>query len=540
MGVLDIPGYTRAQADAKYLPTLVADWNADNLTGADGSAVSVWTDSSAFAWKLRQITTASQPTLKANIINGHQVVRTGASGWMQCASFGPFAMPTTIMAVAKTSGTTGQRTLFSAVVSTAVQSIYIDSTRLTWGLSAGAAAVGGDPADNNFHILTAHFENGYASLSVDGIPVNVVSGVGSNALYGMLLGQNNGGGSYWNGDVARVKVWNAKLTPDQEAAEGAALAATYGLTFAPAKYRMDSIDVATSNGQAARIWVPQDGLPASGPIIIYSHPHAQNERVGPGNQGAALIAACVAQGWPVIASNGHANNWGNQNVLDDNLDAYNYMAARMTVTKVIMIGSSMGGLASSLAVPDGRIPNIKGVVGIDAVFNLANLYGVSAYTSAIDTAYGITRGTLSGATSAGGTSLPTTSSFPTVGTLLVVGNGTANREVVTTTGASNGTSVAVTAFANSHASGDQVSDYGTKTAGHDPVLKTAGNYGTVGFRFYAATADVDVNKAANADTMAALVTGAPERVVQSLTQAHLDPSHTMPVDAVAFIKRMIV
>jgi hypothetical protein len=442
------------------------------------------------------------------------------------------------MAVAATAATTGQRTLLAGL-GTSVHNIFADSARNTYGISAGTSSVGGDTVDTAFHILTARFENGYASLSVDGVPVITVNGAGTNGVLGLILGQANGGGSYWNGDIARIKMWATKLTPDQEAIEGAALAALYGLTFAPAKYRIDSVDTTTSNGTAARVFIPTDGIPASGPLVIYSHPHAQNEKVGPGNQGAAFIAACLAQGWPVIASNAHANNWGNSAGVDDTVDAYNFMAGKMAVTKVIMAGSSMGGLISSLAVPDGRIPNIKGVIGIDAVFSLANLYANATYTAAIDTAYSITRGTLSGATTAGATSLPTTSSFPTIGTKLLVGNGTGNVETVTTTAASTGTSVAVTATVNAHASGEQVSDYSSKTAGRDPVLKTAANYGTVGFRFYASSADVDVNKAANADAMAALVTGAPERVVKSLTQGHLDPSHTMPMDAVAFIKRMI-
>ncbi|WP_143537822.1 MULTISPECIES: alpha/beta hydrolase [unclassified Rhodococcus (in: high G+C Gram-positive bacteria)] len=233
------------------------------------------------------------------------------------------------------------------------------------------------------------------------------------------------------------------------------------------------------NGQACRIWEPPVLLPDA-PLIIVSHQYTGNEQIAPSAAGYtyAVITACIAEGWRVAASNMHANSWGNPTAVNDNVDLYSMMNTRQAVPKVLMWGQSMGGLASALAVPDGRIP-VVGVALIDAVTNLAKAYGPSAgfadFSGTIKTAYGI---------------------------------------------ASDG------------------SDYAAKTAGSDPNLLAASAFTSKRWRFYQSTSDTtQVEKATNADAFRTKIAAAPESGMVTHRGGHLANYCTHPADFVAFAKR---
>jgi hypothetical protein len=257
-----------------------------------------------------------------------------------------------------------------------------------------------------------------------------------------------------------------------------------------------------------------------------------------------VIHALLNQGWAVAASAMHGDNWGNANGVTDLTDLISTINTNyLPVGKVGLIGTSMGGLAASIVTAAGSIANLKGVYAIDAVFNLPWAYEQSGFRAAITTAHGITAGTLSGATTVGATSLPTTASFPNVGTQLTVGAGTANTEVVTTTGASTGAAVAVTATTKAHASGDVVSDFPTKTAGRNPLGLSAAALKAASWRFLAVntggfgTLDTQVSPDQNTDLMTAYVAGAPESGVLRHGTGHLSLYAAQPADAVGFFQR---
>jgi len=538
---------------ARDLPNVLGHWDASVLTAADGTAINTIPDLSGYGQDMVQWGTASQGTMATR--NGRRVVHIGTSAWYGftgwATRFGSANLPQPytvigVMAAAATSPGTLRNIMGAG--STAVSELILDNSGYTATIQSGAAAVGngGQPLnDNNMHVFAAVFDTNSAQVYVDGQLVSAAPSQahGTNPITDLYWGCRVAGSGGWNGDAGELIVTSGRLTTAQIYKASVGLAAKWGITL---NGRMDrpvvKLNSTSANGQNVLVALPAaTQRPATGvPLIIWSHPHAATEALTPNYFAWPLLAACVNEGWAFAASRMHSDSWGNQNALDDNLDLYNKVVSLTPVSKVIMVGGSMGGVPSSLSIADGRIPNIKGVIGVDAVFSLASIYTNSSYTTSIDTAYGITRGTLSGATTAGATSIPTTASFPTIGTQLLIGNGTANVETVTTTGASNGTSVAVTATVNAHASAEQVSDYSTKTAGHDPMLKTGASYGTTPFRFYAGATDSTVPVASHATPLATLLTGATEKVINTHVLGHLDPHSIWPADLVPFIKRCLV
>ncbi|MDN4174750.1 hypothetical protein QWY28_17445 [Nocardioides sp. SOB77] len=294
-----------------------------------------------------------------------------------------------------------------------------------------------------------------------------------------------------------------------------------------------------SGVQAMRYWLPpSDRLGEPRPLVVYCHQAGGNHQINPTYWAYPLIHAAVQEGWIVAASNLHGDGWGNATQMSDIAALVAQISAINPVSKVLLAGASMGGL--SCANCHGRdvlaAGLIRGVYVIDAVLDLNWAYQQTAYRASINTAYAVTASTLTGAVAVGATSLPTAGAFPVVGTQLQVGAGTANVETVITTGASNGTSVAVTATTKTHASGDAVSDFPTKSAGFDPMQRPISDLTDVRWRFLASTADTNVLKSANTDPFAARIAAAPEEgVVTHNSSTHTQVSY--PADFIAFAKR---
>lgn len=233
------------------------------------------------------------------------------------------------------------------------------------------------------------------------------------------------------------------------------------------------VDTVDSAGIAIRYWLPQGATN----LVIWSHPDSQTQQINPGYWAYPLIQALVQEGYAVIGSNLHDRSWGNAASQTDTVNAYNFMAGKMTINKVVMAGGSMGGMVSLLTIAKNLLPagKVTGAALVDGVTNLRNMYDAGTYTSVIQTAHGI---------------------------------------------AVDG------------------SDYNTKTAGNDPALYAASAYTGMRFRFYASAADTAVARAGNADAFVTLVSGtATEAVAVTHPLGHLDPHGVWPGDFTAFVKR---
>jgi hypothetical protein len=278
------------------------------------------------------------------------------------------------------------------------------------------------------------------------------------------------------------------------------------------------------------------------PLAICFHGNGADENLYSDNgdtNATAIGLGLLAAGYIVLTAtqNSNGSSWGAQGSLDAYYNAYIYARDHYNIGPVVLHGDSMGNLEAALTIAGQRIPGIVAYMGgSPALSLLACAITGSAFLTTINTAYGITQGTLSGAmASTGLTSVPTTASFPTIGTKLYLGIDTANAEIVTTTGASTGTAVAVTATAFTHLSGAKVSDYPTKTAGHDPMLLSGDAFLGVPIKLYASASDTTVIKASNADVFGALLAPyAKEATVVAASGTHTDASNYPVSTTVAF------
>jgi hypothetical protein len=230
----------------------------------------------------------------------------------------------------------------------------------------------------------------------------------------------------------------------------------------------------TISGQATMYLVPT--APQNGTLVVYHHGVGENEDAWLADTLKDTVRdALLADGYILAGSNAHDENWGNAASVADYNALYADAAARFTLTKVMFLSQSMGGLSGLNCVVDSTIP-VAGWAGIYPVCSLADMFAnnAGAYAAAIRAAYGI---------------------------------------------AADG------------------SDYAAKTAGCDPLLVAATEY-TIPMRFYASAADTVVGKTANSDAMSAHVAdNTPEESVVVCSGDHGDPSHFQPSDLIAFFER---
>lgn len=533
------------------LKSVVGWWDFSAVTGAVGASVTRVPDISGFAQDLIQPSAALQPTVQAGPLSKKVVRFTGAQR-LRAQNFGlwprqPISQPMTAIIVCKPSSSApdnSYRMLVRGNATGGTISLLMDNRDATAYAAANNSGMGpsGPNLNDSWHVVVGVWDTAAQSVYVDGWLTAAGSGLSSttDSLKDLTIGATSTGASPLYGDVAEVLICGGALTHEQVSAATTYFAEKWGINAnGTASAPVDYEQTTSSNGQGVRIWTPKT-LSSPTTLVLYQHVSGGNEQLYPGYVTYPFVHAAIQKGWIVAASALHGENWGNPQGLADLLDAYNLVNGRSPVSKVILVGASMGGLVSSLAVAKGTVPNIKGVYLMDAVSSLSSMYESSvSYRAYITTAYSIVQGTLTGSTAIGATSLPTTATYAS-GVQLRVGIGTANVETVTTTGASNGSSVAVTALTKTHASADIISDYPTKTATHDPVLFAASAYAGTRFRFIASPNDALVSKSLNTDAMRTLIGGSvPESGLIARVGAHLGPGGQSPADFVAFVERAI-
>lgn len=546
----------------QFLQRLRGWWSAQSLTGAvDGSAVNRLPDLTSHGQSMVSASAATAPTLKLNGLNGHPTLDFATSkrlvatamangGIFQSAAI---AQPFTMIAVAKArSADAGTARVVLSSTSASQCNLLINSTDLLQ-IAAGTNGASGGPvlSDGTFHILMGVFDTGSAAIFVDGYCAGAAAGQshGTNTISQFSMGSTASGGSYFNGEIAEVMLLEGRPKLSEIKLINDYLSTKWGLGLAiPNQSSATPITGADANSVACRTWLPTTISPTT-PVCIVSHQAGGDSNIGLGYSMYPYIRELTNAGFCVIASdNGGQNTWANAAAQTSLMAAYNLASSQLVALgggagSVMLLGFSMGGGNSMIGVALGGFAagKIKAVAAVDGVIDLSTLYSNSTYTGTINTAHGITASTLTSATAVGDTSIPTTGSFPTIGTRLMVGNGTANVEIVTTTAASTGSAVSVTALTKTHASADQVSDYPTKTAGRSPVARSANDYAGVSFyRFYASSSDTDVPKTSNADAISALLaTASPvptEHTVVSHPGGHLQGG-ARAKDMVAFAVR---
>ena len=125
----------------------------------------------------------------------------------------------------------------------------------------------------------------------------------------------------------------------------------------------------TLHGQPVGILVPDR---PNGVLVIAVHGHREtvNSWLAEARQ-ATVRSALLGSGYSLAASDGAGEGWGNAKSVAAYTDLYAWAQKSAPFTRVVLIGESMGGLASlQLAT---RLPNVKAWVGIYPVCNLSTM-----------------------------------------------------------------------------------------------------------------------------------------------------------------------
>lgn|GEM_PF-3769221 len=344
------------QPGTNTLPRPSPDLDAAHLKAGDSASLAVWADASGHGRNGTQARPDARPTYHAADEEGVPYVDF-AAGQSMTVPIPQTAMKTIFLVVRKTIGDPYNN---SALYFDEANRVYADSAAdysyYTWGAvtsarTGGRTYEGGYAAEwsvvalrQNSHTSASLFENAHL------LETFTLAAPPAQDFTRLQLGPGAG-------QVRRLAVFAAALSDAEIAQETA-------LLLAPSAQQLEYVP---HSGAPALVWhisTPaliwqKGGLTGSRPLIILNHAAGETERMWREFPPFRSLAdALTDQGYIVAASRLHGDSWGNQLSLDDNAALYRYVVAHYPVdtTRVAMIGDSMGGLATMLAFPDGRIP----------------------------------------------------------------------------------------------------------------------------------------------------------------------------------------
>ena len=198
--------------------------------------------------------------------------------------------------------------------------------------------------------------------------------------------------------INNIEVWNS----DSRALSGNSIGSIIywdGGKILASEHTRDAMLWSTPAGEDIYDGSTQIRLPAgydstvATPVILYHHGVGGNEDAPFRDTNLrATTLALLAAGY-VVASSDAGNdldnwgNWGNQAAIDSYLSLYKYVHSQITVSGVLVLSQSMGGLTGLLSIAAGDI-SVDGWAGIYPACNLADMY-TGVYSGNIDTAYSI-------------------------------------------------------------------------------------------------------------------------------------------------------
>lgn len=548
----------------------VAHWDFSALSNlADGATIASVRDVSGNGANLYANTL--RPT-KATDSNGKAVARfSGTNQRLVAETFGvaepaqnTLGAPASVVMVVKPSAFASQTSQAPVLLQgngTNAPTISILNDNTT---HAGVVFVGGNTLSNNsgqfmpsildgnYHVIVVTSDSAVTTVYVDGYYVSTITGnVFGTALTKPFIGIGNGGGAtLYAGDMAEIALFNARLTADEVMAVTSALNTKWGIGLSLYSNTADGanfyLDSSTSDGSNTRIWTPAQ--PAASPVLmIFCHPQSGDRNVTPSYWAYPYIRTAMGLGWYTAASDmgysgspgGSASSWGNATAQNALALLYADMVSRIGATpKVVLIGASMGGMASATAAIKATLP-IDAIYFVDPALSLWDMYKTS-YSSSIDSGFSITASTLAASSLAGATSVSSNATYANGTVLALIDTGGANAEQATVqsvTGSGPYTITFTTPLANAHASGAKISDYGTKTATYDPMLASTAAFVGKPIRYTASSGDGLVPIAQNAQAFQTKLNGiATGNVIVSHQGGHLVGGSANPGDMLRFLK----
>lgn len=219
--------------------TLTAWYKADSISGSDGDSVGSWTDSSGNSHTVAQLTSARQPTLQTEELNGLSVVR--FDGTNDILSDGDIA------ALDVGTGDIWMASVFKSTDDSAAQ-FFFEKGTTTFGLMTTAAGVlqarlggttnipsqsAGNWSRTEFVIVTASRASSSCNGFVNGTAMTTTGTTNSGSISNsnvLDLGAAAVGGQAMTGDLAEVLVGGATLDTNQRQKIEGYLAHKWGLS----------------------------------------------------------------------------------------------------------------------------------------------------------------------------------------------------------------------------------------------------------------------------------------------------------------------
>lgn len=103
---------------------------------------------------------------------------------------------------------------------------------------------------------------------------------------------------------------------------------------------------------------------------------------------ADVVRTLTVDGHLLASSYMHGQNWGNRQAVDDLARTVDHVAGRWDITEVNLIGQSMGGLPSLVAIATDVVP-ARRWAGIAPVCSLTAAYGTPTFHAGITAAHDI-------------------------------------------------------------------------------------------------------------------------------------------------------
>lgn len=167
----------------------------------------------------------------------------------------------------------------------------------------------------------------------------------------------------------------------------------HGDNFSAKVARTWTLSTATIGSSSAQILVPTAYDAGAGAhVVVWHHGAGITDGTAGLEQnglGRSHVDALAAEGYIQIGISAGADNWGNQAAIDDYEDIQAYIAGAYNPKKYFFLSGSMGGLTGLLCLARGNFTDVIAWYGIYPVCNLQKEYDLGVFTSAINTAYGI-------------------------------------------------------------------------------------------------------------------------------------------------------
>ena len=260
---------TQSSAKKIFLSTAIPTANlklhlrSDLAVTSASSAVSNWGDVSGFDNDASQSTSANQPTLVSNSMNGNPVIRfNGTNSKLTLptsSTLGIQSNPYEMFVVAKSSSSDVQFLISGNanenfeyhLNGVGARIIPLQTSPGTY-LDLGST---GTYTDGNAHIFSARASSSGGAVRVDGNDGGTTStNILSSNSGALQLGARSDGNYYFNGDIAEVILYNTNLSTSDRSTVEHYLANRYGITSSALPVELTSFTASAADGKVLLNW----------------------------------------------------------------------------------------------------------------------------------------------------------------------------------------------------------------------------------------------------------------------------------------------